>query len=679
LYHFNNIIHLKYLLLSQNNFSKTGFLKFVKLSVVIVNYNVRHFLEQCLYSVQKALHGMEAEVFVVDNNSVDGSCSMVREKFSWVKLIENKKNTGFSFANNQAIRESSGEYVLLLNPDTVVEEDTFNKVVGFMDAHPDAGGLGVKMIDGKGNFLPESKRGLPTPIVAFYKIFGLSALFPKSKIFGKYHLGFLDKEKNHEVEVLSGAFMLLRKETLEKTGLLDEIFFMYGEDIDLSYRNIKAGYKNYYFSDTTILHYKGESTKKGSINYVLVFYNAMIIFAKKHFSSNNARLFSFLINSAIYFRAAIAIIIRFLKFIALPLSDGLLIYLGFYLIKPYWELHKFGGAGYYPETYMKYAVPVYVLVWIISIFFSGGYDKPIRLLKIGRGILLGTLSILVVYSLLPETYRYSRALLLLGSSWVFVTIILQRLIMHFLPFRSFKLGNGKKKKLVILGSKDEALRVQELLKQTDINPEIAGFVSPDKNEQGKNFIGNLNQIDEIIRINSIDEIIFCAKDVSSQAIIGCMLELTSKNIDFKIASPDSVSVIGSNSINTAGDLYTISLNLISKVSNKRNKRLLDVLISLSFLIFSPFLLLIVNKKAGFFRNILSVLSGSLSWVGYYKIAPINIHDLPKLRNGVLTPFDLPSVSGIKDNPDKINMNYAKDYRILNDLTIVLKNIKNIGR
>ncbi len=651
----------------------------MKLSVVIVNYNVKHFLEQCLYSVQKAIHGIEAEVFVVDNNSVDGSCNMVREKFSWVKLIENKKNTGFSFANNQAIRESSGEYVLLLNPDTVVEEDSFSKVVTFMGEHPDAGGLGVKMIDGKGNFLPESKRGLPTPMVAFYKIFGLSRVFPKSKIFGKYHLGFLDKEKIHEVDVLSGAFMLLRKETLNKTGLLDETFFMYGEDIDLSYRITKAGYKNYYFSDTTILHYKGESTKKGSINYVLVFYNAMIIFAKKHFSSQNARMFSFLINSAIYFRAAIAIIIRFLKFIALPLLDGFLIYLGFFLIKPYWELHKFGGAGYYPETYMKYAVPVYVLVWIISIFFSGGYDKPVRLLKIGRGILLGTLSILVVYSLLPETYRYSRALLLLGSFWVFITIILQRIFLNFLPFSGIKLGNGKKKKIVILGSKEEALRVSDLLKQTDINPEIAGFVNPEKYNLDKDFIGNINQLDEIIRINNIDEIIFCAKDVSSQTIIACMLELTSKNIDFKIASPDSISVIGSNSINTAGDLYTISLNLISKISNKRNKRLLDVLVSITFLIFSPILFFVVKQKAGLFKNIFSVLSGSLSWVGYYKVAPINIHDLPKLRNGILSPLDLPVIYAKNENPEKININYAKDYRLLNDLNIILKNIKNIGR
>lgn len=256
----------------------------MKLSVVIVNYNVKYFLEQCLHSVEKSIEGIDSEVFVVDNNSVDGSVEMVAEKFPWVKLIANTENTGFSVANNQAIKVSKGEYILLLNPDTLVELDTFAKSVEFMDQHPDAGGLGIKMVDGNGRFLPESKRGLPTPTVAFYKIFGLSSLFPKSKTFGKYHLGYLDNEKTHVVDVLSGAYMMLRRETLDKTGLLDETFFMYGEDIDLSYRITKAGYNNYYYPEARIIHYKGESTKKSSINYVFVFYKAMVIFAKKHFS-----------------------------------------------------------------------------------------------------------------------------------------------------------------------------------------------------------------------------------------------------------------------------------------------------------------------------------------------------------------------------------------------------------
>jgi GT2 family glycosyltransferase len=224
---------------------------------------------------------------------------MVQTKFPQIHLIANKDNVGFSRANNQALAISDARYLLLLNPDTVVEEDTFSKVVSFMDEHPDAGGLGVRMVDGKGRFLPESKRGLPTPQVAFFKIFGLAKLFPKSKRFGRYHLGYLSEFDTNEVDVLSGAFMLMRKETLDKVGFLDETFFMYGEDIDLSYRIQLGGYKNYYFPETKIIHYKGESTKKSSVNYVFVFYKAMVIFAKKHFSQNNAKLFSMAIHLAI--------------------------------------------------------------------------------------------------------------------------------------------------------------------------------------------------------------------------------------------------------------------------------------------------------------------------------------------------------------------------------------------
>ena len=206
---------------------------------------------------------------------------MLREKFPEVRLMANNENVGFAVANNQAIRAAKGQYILLLNPDTVVEENTFDRCVTYLDEHPDAGGLGVKMLDGKGRFLPESKRALPTPPVAFYKIFGLSALFPHSRVFGRYHLGYLDKDKIHEVDVLSGAFMMLRREALDRVGLLDEDFFMYGEDIDLSYRITKGGYKNVYFPETRIIHYKGESTKKSSVNYVFVFYNAMVIFARR--------------------------------------------------------------------------------------------------------------------------------------------------------------------------------------------------------------------------------------------------------------------------------------------------------------------------------------------------------------------------------------------------------------
>ncbi|MGE5424310.1 MAG: glycosyltransferase [Syntrophothermus sp.] len=655
----------------------------MKLSIVIVNYNVKYFLEQCLYSVSKACEGLDSEVFVVDNNSVDGSTRMVREKFPEVILIENKDNKGFSRANNQAIRKAKGEYVLLLNPDTLVEDDTLKKSIHFMDKHPDAGGLGLKMLDGKGKFLPESKRGLPTPAVAFFKVFGLSSVFPKSKIFGRYHLGFLDKDKIHQVDILSGAFMLLRRSVLEKTGLLDETFFMYGEDIDLSYRITQAGYKNYYFPEARIIHYKGESTKKSSMNYVFMFYTAMIIFAKKHYSQKNARSFSSLINFAIYFRAFISILTRFFNRISLPLLDTILLYTGIYFIKNYWEKTIiFPEGGHYPPEFLLIAVPVYILIWLTCVYLSGGYDKPVRLLKIFQGMIAGTLLILIFYSLLSENYRFSRALILLGAGWGLFSMIGIRWFLHLMNFKNFRIGSEKNRRFVIVGEKEEAERVSGLLQQTVINPSFIGLVSFHPHKANTNgFIGNLNQIKEIITIHKIDEVIFCAKDVPAQMIIDKMSELKDRLVDYKIAPPESLSIIGSNSINTSGDLYVIDINSITKISNRRNKRLLDMLISITLLILSPVCMFLVKKPFGMVRNILSILIGRKSFVGYSVSSDSDHQHLPEIRKGVLNPVDAfgtgKKIPG--DAASRLNMMYARDYKVTNDLTIIIKGFRNIGR
>ena len=255
----------------------------MQLSVIIVNYNVKHYLEQCLHSVRRASQGLKVEVFVVDNLSTDGSVAYLRERFPEVSFIENPENVGFARANNQAIRLSTGEYVLLLNPDTIVTEHTFADMLRFMDCHPEAGGAGVYMLRTDGTFALESRRGLPTPFVAFCKMSGLSSLFPRSRVFGRYYMRYLDEQQVCEIEIISGACMLLRRAALDRVGLLDEDFFMYGEDIDLSYRILKGGYKNY-FIPTRMLHYKGESTVKSSYRYVYTFYQAMRLFFRKHYS-----------------------------------------------------------------------------------------------------------------------------------------------------------------------------------------------------------------------------------------------------------------------------------------------------------------------------------------------------------------------------------------------------------
>jgi O-antigen biosynthesis protein len=554
--------------------------------------------------------------------------------------------------------------------------------VRFMDAHPDAGGLGVKMIDGSGRFLPESKRGLPTPSVAFYKISGLSKLFPKSKTFGRYHLGYLDKDKTHEIDVLAGAFMVLRHSVLHKTGLLDEDFFMYGEDIDISYRITRAGFKNYYFPETRIIHYKGESTKKSSVNYVFVFYNAMIIFARKHFSKQNAALFVFIIRIAIYLRASAAIVSRFLKRAFLPMLDIALLFAGMFFLKEYWSKNL---AVHYPSDFMLFAVPVYILIWIISVYFSGGYDKPIRLEKIIRGLVTGTLLILVGYALLPETYRFSRALILLGAIWAAMEMLATRVLLNLFKVKAYALESNARKRLLIVGEEDEANRVLSLLKISETAHTYIGFITPDAEaNEGVMYVkpfhlGSTGKFKEIIDVYSIDEIIFCARDVPSNSIINYMSSVQAKDVEYKIAPPESLYIIGSSSVHNTGELYVIDLNSISSRVSRRNKRVVDILCSISFLIASPLLVFFQKHPAGFIRNIFLVLSGSASWVGYRhnSEAPKN---LPKIKRGILSPLDSLSSDRLDETTVKrLNSLYAKDYHVYTDLNILRKGWRELGR
>jgi len=269
----------------------------MKLSVVIVSYNVRSYLEECLKSVQEALEGIEGEVFVVDNHSDDDSVEVVRQVYPWVNLIVNLENLGFAKANNQAIRRAQGEYVLLLNPDTVVTQDTFRGVLAFMDEHPKAGSAGLMMCYEDGSRAPESRRAVPTPWVAARKMLGFTK---------RYYLSDLPWNQPCKIEVVSGAFCLLRHQALKTVGLLDEDFFMYGEDIDLSYRLLKGGWENWYLP-YSIIHYKGKSTQKSDYRYVHVFYQAMLIFFQKHYS-HLSFVYSIPVKLAIYFRASIALI-----------------------------------------------------------------------------------------------------------------------------------------------------------------------------------------------------------------------------------------------------------------------------------------------------------------------------------------------------------------------------------
>jgi O-antigen biosynthesis protein len=652
----------------------------MKLSIVIVNYNVAYFLEHCLYSVRNACKNIQAEVFVVDNNSVDNSLAMLKEKFPEVILIANKDNVGFSKANNQAMRLSSGEYILLLNPDTVVEEDTFEKCIDFMDSHHDAGGLGVKMIDGGGKFLPESKRGFPSIWVSFCKMSGLTKLFPHSKKYAGYYMGHLSENETNQVDILAGAYMLMRRECLDKVGLLDEDYFMYGEDIDLSYRITKGGYKNYYFPEARIIHYKGESTKKASLNYVYTFYNAMAIFAKKHLSTRQTKLFSIIIKIAIWLRATMSFCTRIFKNMFLPVLDFLLVYTSYYFLADWWSINMWHNPNYYPPQYIFIVVPIYIFIWLFSIYLSGGYSKPIRIPKIVSGVFFGIITILVFYSLLPDYLRYSRALVLLGAVLSLFIIILTRFIYHYLSTGSWTLRERQTKRYAIIGDDKEAVRVADLLRTTDAQTEFIGLVQEENKEtQNPNFIGNISQLKEIIKIYKINEVIFCAKSLSQQKIISMMAELQTSNVRFIIAPPETDFIIGSNTINTPTDLYVVSVNSISNEDNKRKKRLLDLFLSISLFVFSPIICFFLKEPLGLWRNIFLVLFGRKTWIGYSN-RNVQNNNLPKIKQGILTSQDSLDNKNVDESTlGRLDLLYARNYSWQSDLNILFKAFRNIGR
>ncbi len=637
----------------------------MKLSVIIVNYNVRAYLEQCLRTVFEALKDIEGDVFVVDNQSTDGSVEMVREKFPQAKVIANAENVGFSRANNQAIRASDAEYVLLLNPDTVVGEDVFRKVIDFMDAHPRAGGLGVKMIDGTGKFLPESKRGLPTPAVAFWKIIGLTRLFPRSREFGRYHLGHLEENEAAPIEILSGACMFLRKKTLDEVGLLDESFFMYGEDIDLSYRITLGGYENWYFPEARIIHYKGESTKKSSVNYVFVFYNAMAIFAKKHFTRKRPDLFAGLINLSIYLSAAGAIVSRFLRGALLPLLDALVL-LGASML--YWRIvdmdMSFANAMWLWGTLSA--------VCMVAIALFGGYDRPVRLSNVVKGLLTLASVVVITYALMGR-FGQGNIEPLGWISWIGCWLFATRYGLHLLRVKEYSLRKREQQRILCIGSAGESKEALALLWQTHF-----GLGRQEHMEaEDAMFPDAVETIRRKIRKQGIDEVVFCAKDLAWGHIIELMERLDRTDVMFKIAQPAREFIIGPSSIESVQDLLILEEYSVNSAAARRRKRVFDLVASLLLVITLPIGIWRVRGKSSYLRNIVRVIAGRRSWVGYVPAQEKGFR-LPRIRYGVLDPVHADRIVPTALTVRRVNLSYAKDYRVLWDLRLVWRGFAALG-
>ncbi|THH41126.1 glycosyltransferase family 2 protein [Neolewinella litorea] len=651
----------------------------MQLSVIIVSYNVRYFLEQCLLSVARAAQGMGTETWVVDNNSADGSVEMVCRRFPWVKVIANDDNPGFSVANNQALRKAAGKYCLLLNPDTLVEEDTFRRCYRFAEEHPDLGGLGVRMIDGSGRFLPESKRGLPTPWVAFTKAFGLARLFPRSRRFNHYHLGYLPEDETHQIEILAGAFMWMRTAALERVGLLDEAFFMYGEDIDLSYRLIQGGYHNYYFPGTSIIHYKGESTKRGSLNYVRVFYQAMVIFARKHFVGAGARWLVLMMQLAIYLRAFLTLLGNAWQRLRFPLVDAAGMYLGLGLLEQLWSAYHFGDTGYFPEYIYYLHFPGYTLLWTGSIFLGGGYDRPYDYGRLLSSLGIGTLLLLSIYGLLPEELRPSRALLVLGAAWAVGWTLLVRTLARWIDPAAG--GPAADRRLLIVGRAGEAQRTLSLLQRAGTTAQFIGRVSPGTRaprpeEETEEAIGSTERLVALSRLYRVEEIIFCSADLDIGDIQRWMRELGPR-IQYRILPEASRSIIGSHRPDQRGTLYTIDVNLrIDDPVMRRGKWLLDRGLALLLLLTLPLNVWFVARPGNYLRNLLRILVAGASFVGYHP-SDAERKLLPTLRPGILYPGVGSEITDA-ETLHHLNLLYARDYGLGEDVHLIAAHFRQLG-
>ena len=626
----------------------------MRLAVVIVNYNVKYFLRQCLQSVfaseRRLTDGqrLELEVWVVDNDSVDGSVDMMQAEFPQVHVIANKDNVGFARANNQALRQASGDYLLLLNPDTVVSPDTFVQCVDCMRQQPDVGGLTVKMVDGQGRFLRESKRGFPTPEASFYKISGLVKLFPHHRRIAAYYAGHISDDQPSDIDIMCGAFLMVSRSAYEQVGGLDESYFMYGEDIDYSWRIRLAGFRNYYLPRTRIIHYKGESTRKGSMNYVYQFYNAMVIFVNRYYSGSGARMFNLLLRGAIWARALLAWMRRIGQRVAVPLADFAVAYGGFALIKLGWQQLQHWPADYYAPIYMGLIVPIYILVLMLSSWLHGGYDRPVRIGRIARGMGIGLLLLLAFYSLLDESQRYSRMLLVMGSMWTFVGTLLVRWVLHAAGVKGYALRPQQREATLVVGQPDESQRVASLLRSLGL-PEERIIATADP---------SLHHLQEQIRINRVESVIFCGRDLQLPGIITLMAQLRTTGVEYKIAPLGADYVIGSESILSAEELYLADLDTISTDTARRQKRLFDLGTAAMLLLLSPLLYWFQKNKRQYFAHLWQVLTGHCTWVGYTG------------HRGIFSPSAL-YPHATEAQREQLLLRYMRHYRTATDWGILL--------
>ncbi|MEO8166745.1 MAG: glycosyltransferase [bacterium] len=658
------------------------------LSVIIVNYNVRQFLESALASVYRAMEGVDGEVFVVDNASDDGSVEMVREKFPQAILIESKANVGFARANNAALRQANGRYLLLLNPDTIVQEDTFKVMMKFFDENPDAGAAGCKILNPDGTFQLPCRRSFPTPWVAFTKIFGLSALFPKSKLFGRYNLTYLNEDETYEVDAVSGSFMFVRREVYEQVGGLDETFFMYGEDLDWCYRISQSGSKVYYVPLTKIIHFKGESTRRSEIDEIRTFYQAMQLFVEKHFSSST--VVEVLLSVGIVFRAALALLVKASRPLFIALVDFILVDLALAL----GEYIYFGELFHFPQRAypIVWAVPSAVVV--ASMYFSGVYTT--RRHSVSRTLFAVFVSYVVISATVFffKNFAFSRAVVLISG--VINVILLPGWRLLFDRLTGKRTTSRKSlfgRPTVIVGTGPSAQEVLKRLRtRVDYGYDVVGFIDTHRKNIGEKIagveiIGSLDNVGKVIAERKVTEVIFSTDGLAYTDILSVIARSNDRSVNFRLVPNSLQSIIGKTQIDDLDTLPFVEIEYnIHKPGNRFAKRAFDVVVSLfGVVVIYPFIrMFFASPRSAFARSVLllpQVFFGRISIVGTPLTEPDILHDGSMSVQSYLGPRGLTGLVQINQRTDlgaeeieRYKLYYAKNQSLILDLEILMKSL-----
>ncbi len=653
------------------------------LSIIIVNYNVKEFLQNLIHSIHKAAQNLQYEIIVVDNASSDGSVEFISEKFPNVQLISNDKNFGFGKANNQGLKIARGKYILLINPDSIVSEDTFSKMISFFESHPSVGLAGCKILNPDGTFEPGCRRSFPGPWTSFCKLTGLSSLFPHSKLFARYNLTYKDENKSYEVDAISGSFMMMKKEVYAKVGGFDEDFFMYGEDLDLCYRIQKAGYEIYYVHETQIIHYKGESTKRSSIDETKFFYQAMHLFVKKHLSSSI--LVQLILRIAIGIRKTIAFLGK-RKLILFAATIDFIFYNLSLLISEivYRSITTWSGFPQFSFP-IVFTIPAISYVIVASLF--GVYKR--ETLSILKSLAAIFISFFILSSLtfFFKDYAYSRAVVIITYLILFVVLVLWRVILKL----GFKVGIKREaylnKKTLIVGINETAVKIADTLKFKQIDYHtIVGLISLTSKEIGSRYgewevIGSIENIIKVIRERKIDEVIFLPQELSYSQMMSVVSTCQNENTEFKIIGNNLDFLIGKASVSVLDDIPLIAISYnITNPMMKIFKTLFDYVLA-SFILFLiyPFIYLIAKAGSGnsdlkkFILNVPSIFSGRVSFVGPKD--PSGYKDLYLGKKGLTGLWYIEDVGG-KDE-EKLDILYAKNQNIWFDLEILAKSFNKM--